>query len=164
MLKPWHIKCKKRGLNSFQVSKHHLQFCCGTFTYPPIFGVTGGTDNHLLLWDVRPLNLTGEMMATIMDMVSITANKNMIVGDRCSHTNLKTMCHLCSHKRAFKQHNICLLSFVSWQTLLLCVWGLQCRQEGFDLAPVHSQPGYSMNKILKQLRIFSSSTLFALMI
>lgn len=44
--------------------------------------VTGGTDNHLLLWDVRPFNLTGSKVEKACDFVGITVNKNMIAGDK----------------------------------------------------------------------------------
>eukprot|EP00753_Platysulcus_tardus_P009969 PLAT2462.6.p2 GENE.PLAT2462.6~~PLAT2462.6.p2 ORF type:complete len:466 (+),score=165.94 PLAT2462.6:59-1456(+) len=43
---------------------------------------TGGTDNHLLLWDLRPLGITGSKMQKLCDAVSITLNKNSINGDR----------------------------------------------------------------------------------
>jgi len=43
---------------------------------------TGGTDNHLLLWDLRPLGLTGSKLEKLCDEVSITLNKNSIYGDR----------------------------------------------------------------------------------
>lgn len=42
---------------------------------------TGGTDNHLLLWDVRPLGLTGSKVDMVLERVSITANKNSLPGD-----------------------------------------------------------------------------------
>lgn len=42
---------------------------------------TGGTDNHLLLWDVRPLGLTGSKVDKVLEHVSITANKNSLHGD-----------------------------------------------------------------------------------
>jgi len=44
--------------------------------------VTGGTDNHLLLWDVSPHGINGYFMQTLCDHVSITLNKNTIPGDR----------------------------------------------------------------------------------
>jgi len=43
---------------------------------------TGGTDNHLVLWDLRPLGLTGSKMEVLSDKVGITLNKNSIYGDR----------------------------------------------------------------------------------
>jgi len=42
---------------------------------------TGGTDNHLLLWDVRPLGLTGTKVDMVLENASITANKNSLPGD-----------------------------------------------------------------------------------
>ena len=43
--------------------------------------VSGGTDNHLLLIDLRKLNLTGKEAETILDSVNITCNKNTIPRD-----------------------------------------------------------------------------------
>ena len=42
---------------------------------------TGGTDNHLLLWDVRSLGLTGSKLEKVLEMASITTNKNSLPGD-----------------------------------------------------------------------------------
>jgi len=42
---------------------------------------TEGTDNHLMLWDLRPLGLTGSKMEKIFDAVHITLNKNAVHGD-----------------------------------------------------------------------------------
>ena len=47
---------------------------------------TGGTDNHLLLWDLKPQNLTGSKMQTICDFVAITLNKNAVLGDKSALT------------------------------------------------------------------------------
>merc|ERR1712226_1474112 len=41
---------------------------------------TGGTDNHLLLWDLRPHGLTGSKLEKICDLASITLNKNTVPG------------------------------------------------------------------------------------
>jgi glycine hydroxymethyltransferase len=35
---------------------------------------TGGTDNHLVLWDLRPLKLTGSKVEKIGDLCGITIN------------------------------------------------------------------------------------------
>ncbi|KAF5733500.1 Serine hydroxymethyltransferase [Tripterygium wilfordii] len=43
--------------------------------------VTGGTDNHLLLWDLRPLGLTGKTYEKICEMCHITLNKIAIFDD-----------------------------------------------------------------------------------
>eukprot|EP00629_Pelagomonadales_sp_RCC1024_P006061 CAMPEP_0119272014 /NCGR_PEP_ID=MMETSP1329-20130426/8358_1 /TAXON_ID=114041 /ORGANISM="Genus nov. species nov., Strain RCC1024" /LENGTH=468 /DNA_ID=CAMNT_0007272067 /DNA_START=97 /DNA_END=1503 /DNA_ORIENTATION=- len=42
---------------------------------------TGGTDNHLILWDLRPAGLTGSKVEKICDVVQITLNKNAVPGD-----------------------------------------------------------------------------------
>ena len=41
----------------------------------------GGTDNHLLLIDVTPLNLSGKQAEIALDIAGITVNKNMIPDD-----------------------------------------------------------------------------------
>ena len=43
--------------------------------------VTGGTDNHLMLADLRPLNITGAELQVRCDANHITLNKNAIPGD-----------------------------------------------------------------------------------
>ena len=43
--------------------------------------VSGGTDNHLALIDLRPKNATGKEVANALDIAHITANKNMIPFD-----------------------------------------------------------------------------------
>eukprot|EP00808_Paulinella_micropora_P021819 g12005.t1 len=42
---------------------------------------TGGTENHLILWDLRPTKLTGSKVEFACDLVGITLNKNSIHGD-----------------------------------------------------------------------------------
>lgn len=46
--------------------------------------VTGGTDNHIVLVDLRTIGLTGKEAETILDEVGITANKNAIPHDTAS--------------------------------------------------------------------------------
>src|SRR4029077_17278501 len=43
--------------------------------------VSGGTDNHLMLVDVRPMSLTGKQAEKALDAVGITVNKNTIPYD-----------------------------------------------------------------------------------
>ena len=43
--------------------------------------VSGGTDTHLLLVDLRPKNVTGDVVATALDKAKITCNKNAIPFD-----------------------------------------------------------------------------------
>ncbi|KAK0538517.1 glycine hydroxymethyltransferase shm1 [Tilletia horrida] len=42
---------------------------------------TDGTDNHIVLWDLRPLGLTGSKIEKLADRVHITLNKNAVAGD-----------------------------------------------------------------------------------
>jgi glycine hydroxymethyltransferase len=42
---------------------------------------SGGTENHLVLWDLRPLDLTGSKFEKVCDAVCITLNKNCVPGD-----------------------------------------------------------------------------------
>jgi len=42
---------------------------------------TGGTVNHLVLWDLKPQKFTGSKMQSICDFCSITLNKNAVLGD-----------------------------------------------------------------------------------
>lgn len=43
--------------------------------------VSGGTDNHLMLLDLRPFHITGKAFETWLDEVHITVNKNAIPND-----------------------------------------------------------------------------------
>lgn len=44
--------------------------------------IGNGTDNHLMLWDVRPFNLNGQLLEKGLEKVHITVNKNTIIGDK----------------------------------------------------------------------------------
>ena len=43
--------------------------------------ITDGTDNHLILWDLRPTGVSGSKMEKVCDLCHITLNKNAVVGD-----------------------------------------------------------------------------------
>lgn len=47
---------------------------------------TGGTVNHLILWDLKPQDITGSKMQFICDNTSITLNKNAVLGDKSALT------------------------------------------------------------------------------
>jgi len=47
---------------------------------------SGGTVNHLVLWDLKPIGLTGSKFEKVCDAVSITLNKNCVPGDRSAVT------------------------------------------------------------------------------
>ena len=43
--------------------------------------ISGGTDNHLMLIDLRNKNVTGKAAETALDKAGITVNKNMVPFD-----------------------------------------------------------------------------------
>ena len=43
--------------------------------------MSGGTDNHLMLLDLRPFGITGRELEVRLDEVHITVNKNAIPND-----------------------------------------------------------------------------------
>jgi glycine hydroxymethyltransferase len=47
---------------------------------------TNGSDNHLVLWDLRPLKLTGSKLEKLCDILGITINKNAVAGDTSAQT------------------------------------------------------------------------------
>ena len=44
--------------------------------------VCNGTENHLVMWDLRPHGLTGSKIEKVLDLMCITVNKNSVVGDK----------------------------------------------------------------------------------
>ncbi|KAM7506916.1 hypothetical protein LguiA_017369 [Lonicera macranthoides] len=44
--------------------------------------VSGGSDNHLVLVDLRPLGIDGARVEKVLDISSITLNKNSVPGDK----------------------------------------------------------------------------------
>jgi len=48
--------------------------------------ITGGTDNHLCMWDLRPHGLTGSKVEKVFDKLHLTTNKNSLVGDKSAAT------------------------------------------------------------------------------
>ena len=47
---------------------------------------TGGSDNHLLLWDLRSQDVTGSKMQAACDAAHITLNMNSVAGDTSALT------------------------------------------------------------------------------
>lgn len=43
--------------------------------------VTNGTSNHLVLWDARPVGVTGSKLEKILERCDISVNKNSVSGD-----------------------------------------------------------------------------------
>jgi Serine hydroxymethyltransferase len=50
--------------------------------YPCAYLLTGGTDNHLVLLDLRPRGLDGARVERTCELSNITANKNTCPGDK----------------------------------------------------------------------------------
>lgn len=48
--------------------------------------LSGGTDNHLVLVDLRPQGMDGARAERVLELVSITANKNTCPGDKSALT------------------------------------------------------------------------------
>ena len=44
--------------------------------------VTNGTDNHLILWDLRKQGVSGSKMEKVLEYARISVNKNTVVGDK----------------------------------------------------------------------------------
>jgi hypothetical protein len=62
---------------------------------------TNGTDNHLVLWDLRPLKLTGSKLEKLCDFLGITINSKAI---RSYGTLMKYLTFLGScRKRGFRR-------------------------------------------------------------
>jgi len=63
-----------------QVVKNAKSFAQGLFMQG-FDMVSGGTDNHLILLDLRKMGITGKELERRLDLVHITANKNAIPND-----------------------------------------------------------------------------------
>lgn len=48
--------------------------------------VTGGTDNHMVLIDLKPIKLDGARVEAVLEQVNITCNKNTTPGDQSALT------------------------------------------------------------------------------
>lgn len=78
--------CFKEALeDSFKVYQKNIidnaQALCKGLMERGIKIVSGGTDNHLMLVDLTPYNLTGKEVEKLLDSVHITSNKNTIPND-----------------------------------------------------------------------------------
>ena len=78
--------CFKEALDpSFKVYAQNIvdnaQALCNGLMSRDIKIVSGGTDNHLMLMDLTPYELTGKVVEKQLDEAHITANKNTIPND-----------------------------------------------------------------------------------
>ncbi len=44
--------------------------------------LTDGTSTHLVMWDLRPHDLTGSKVEKVLEAIQMTVNKNSLVGDK----------------------------------------------------------------------------------
>lgn len=78
--------CFKEALeDSFKIYQQHVidnaQALAQGLMKRGIRLVSGGTDNHLMLVDLTPYDLTGKAVEKLLDSVNITCNKNTIPND-----------------------------------------------------------------------------------
>ena len=80
--------------------------------------VSGGTDNHLMLVDLRPANITGKEMEKRLDQVNITVNKNTIPDDPQSPfvTSGIRVGVPAATSRGLKEEDMALIGKLMWKT------------------------------------------------
>ena len=80
--------------------------------------VSGGTDNHLMLVDLRPARLTGKEMEKRLDEVNITVNKNAIPNDpeKPFVTSGIRVGTPAATSRGFKEEDMAVIARLMWQT------------------------------------------------
>lgn len=84
--------------------------------------VTNGTDNHLFLWDVRPLGLTGSKVEKLAELCSITLNKNTVPGDTSALTPGGVRIGVCAlTTRGLKEGDFTQVAAFLDRTIKLCI-------------------------------------------
>ena len=80
--------------------------------------VSGGTDNHLMLVDLRPAHLTGKEMEKRLDEVNITVNKNAIPNDpeKPFVTSGIRVGTPAATSRGFREEDMAVIARLMWQT------------------------------------------------
>ena len=80
--------------------------------------VSGGTDNHLMLVDLRPAGITGKEMEKRLDQVNITVNKNTIPDDPQSPfvTSGIRVGVPAATSRGFKEEDFKIIGKLMWET------------------------------------------------
>lgn len=72
--KPWFCRYQKQILLNSRILAKELKKYGFTL-------LTGGTDNHLMVIDLRPLNISGQEAETLLEKAGILANRNSVPGD-----------------------------------------------------------------------------------
>ena len=79
MKKQNQIKCKHKW--------EHIVDYAETLAKEGLTLITGGTDNHLMVLDLRPQGVTGKDIADTLETVGIVVNRNSIPHDTASPFN-----------------------------------------------------------------------------
>jgi len=79
------VQSEEFKLYSRQV-KLNAQACANKLISLGYTIATGGTDNHLVLWDLKPQKITGSKFEKVCDAANITLNKNCVPGDKSAVT------------------------------------------------------------------------------
>merc|ERR1712157_516736 len=79
------VQSEEFKLYSHQV-KMGAQACANKLISLGYSMATGGTDNHLVLWDLKPQKITGSKFEKVCDAANITLNKNCVPGDKSAVT------------------------------------------------------------------------------
>ncbi|KAK6248989.1 hypothetical protein QUC31_020554 [Theobroma cacao] len=85
LLPRWVLLPRRRNYQSTECSILSVSNCRALASRLVELGyqlVSGGSDNHLVLVDLRPLGIDGALVEKILDMASITLNKNSVPGDK----------------------------------------------------------------------------------
>ena len=79
--------------------------------------VSGGTDNHMMLVDLRPARLTGKEMERRLDEVNITVNKNAIPNDpeKPFVTSGIRVGTPAATTRGFREEDMAVIAALMWQ-------------------------------------------------
>merc|ERR1711907_196784 len=73
-------------ISYIQQVKANAKALAGALTNKGYSMVTGGTDNHIVLWDARPTGITGSKLEKVLELVGISVNKNSVRGDTSAVT------------------------------------------------------------------------------
>ena len=69
-------------MNIFNVSLWEKRKIIFQSCFVSLFLPTGGTDNHLVMVDLRPGGMDGARAERVLELASITVNKNTCPGDK----------------------------------------------------------------------------------
>ncbi len=82
------IACQMREVRTEEFKKYSQQvvrnatIMAGHLVARGYVLVSGGTDNHLVLVDLRERGITGSKVEKVCDLVGVTINKNCVPGDK----------------------------------------------------------------------------------